>query len=518
MEENKKEIKLMLEKCKYLYESGCKELFLENDCVFNGDDSVELLDYIRRVIIKGNGCISGCHERVVYPKHLPFPQMYHPNIRPHHLKFFYNKLSEKKNIKWAFVGDSILSVGADIVAPSESPCYTWSDEILKQHPNSNIKFYNFAIGGKTWADLAGDTLPSPWWENKEGLSWLQYILTNKPDVICLWFGGNDGRQINVPSMQFVINTIKNELPHTDIILAVTYLPSFGSTLWTGYGTVQGQEDRMFVQNYTRSYARSNDIGYLDVGRWHTMIRDGYDPCEISLTRVRPDPNSHLPDFSQPFKWNNDKWLFPSCKNDNNISASFCTDWSISFSVKQALSSLMINLSGPDDAFNQPTGNNAFIFFDKPNICVKISDGGKNNDPISIDTEISVKKLELNWINITLKDSRLTISLPHAGFIPDENSNRIGAGYIDVFDMQIPRFGGRYNPFMAGLENVEELTIHNLCVADSTRPDGGCRRYMPVHSDYELYAASASAGGSNDYHMNTYGVRDVIAPVIRNESW
>ncbi|MFT8308900.1 SGNH/GDSL hydrolase family protein [Acetobacter malorum] len=518
MDNKMKNLEIFINKCKIFYNKNIKEFYINEDCHIEGNNSPYVMDIIRRVILKGSGNISGCNERTLYPSHLPFPQMYRPNIDPRHLKFFHKKKSFKNNIKWFFVGDSILSVGSDIVAPSESPSYTWSDEILKQNPGININFYNFAIGGTTWSDLAGPTPPSPWWGVNEKLSWLQNIIASEPDVICFWFGGNDGRQINIPAMHSVIAMINEKLPETDIILAVTYLPSFGSTLWTGYGTVAGQQDRMFAQNYLRSYARWKDIGYLDVGRWHMMMRDGYDPCEISLTRVIPTTDTNLQEFNLPLSWDTDKWFFPDCKNDNKVSANACTDWSISFNVKIPPSSLMFNLSGPDDAINQPTGNNLFIFFNKSTISIKISNGGAQHDPINIDLNISPEQLELNWFNITLKDSRITISMPRAGFFPDVNANRIGAGYIDIFDMQVPRFGGRYHPFIAGLAHVEELTVYNLCIADSTRADGGCRRYMPTHADYELYAFSESAGGSNDYHMNTYGVRDVIAPVIRNECW
>ena len=269
--------KAFLEECMVLYSLGCREFSLPQRAILKGDDSSQLLDALRRVILKGEGHLTGGHDRVVYPRHLPYPQIFAPNIRAHHLKNFHKKKSKGESINWTFVGDSILSVGANIVSPSESPSYTWADEILKQNPNVNIKFHNCAIGGTTWRDLAGDFSPSPWWENNKDVSWLQYVINSSPDVICLWFGGNDGREINVPSMHFVIDYIRNNLPECDIILCVTYLPSFGSTLWPGYGTIPGQQDRMFVQQYTRSYARWKDIGCLDVGRWHTMMRDGYDP-------------------------------------------------------------------------------------------------------------------------------------------------------------------------------------------------------------------------------------------------
>lgn len=507
-----------LEECMVLYSLRCREFLVDSRSFLKGDNSPQLLDALRRVILKGEGQLRGGHDRVVYPKHLPFPHIFPPNIRKHHLKNFHRKKSKFENIKWNFVGDSILSVGANIVSPSESPCYTWSDEILKQNHGLNINFHNFAIGGTTWRDLAGDFPPSPWWENSKNVSWLQYVINSAPDVICLWFGGNDGREINVPSMHYIIDYIRNNLPECDIILCVTYLPSFGSTLWTGYGSIPGQQDRMFAQQYTRSYARWKDIGYLDVGRWHTMMRDGYDPCEISLTRVVPCADSNIPAFAETTEWHSDKLFFPDWKNDNNVSASSCTDWSICFGAEHTPNNLTINLSYSDDSFNQPSGNSCLIVLNEDTIKVKISDGGKSKHSIDIDTHISPRRLEMKWFTLTLKDSRLTLSIPHAGFFPDLNANRIGAGYVDVFDMQIPRFGGRYHPFIAGLANIGKLSLYNLCVADSTRADGGCRRYMPSHSDYELYAASESAGGSDDYHMNTYGVRDVIAPVIRNERW
>lgn len=339
------------------------------------------------------------------------------------------------------------------------------------------------------------------------------MISLKPDVITLWFGGNDSHNFDPESMINTLERIKNELPECDILLCVTYQPSYaGNSL--DYNTVSGQHGRLIAQQYTRSYARSKDYGYLDFGRWHRMARDGYDPCEISLTRIAPHPDSTFPEFGGLYEIINGFWKFPELLNDNNVSANSCTDWTIGFSLNNKVRSLCFPLSGIAD---NKRANMCRIVFHSNKIIISIEDGRKENfshiEEIHHDFNIDCGI----FLNITLKDSRLTISTQHNKWVPDMGSVIMGGGFIEIFDRQIPRFGGRYHPYLQ-VENCESLYIYNLCVADSTKADGGCARFMPFVTNYSLYKRSYSAGGSDNYHQNTYGVRETLTPVIRQENW
>ncbi|WP_143217553.1 SGNH/GDSL hydrolase family protein [Acetobacter malorum] len=496
-----------------IQENNLKILNLNKNIVIPGDDSNDLMRALSRVVLRGNATLVNARNRICNPDHLPFPRLFRPTLESHHLKHFHRKIKLKKPVNWVFSGDSILSIGADIVSPSESPTHAWSDEIKKQNPLASINFYNLAIPATRWKDLAENTACPPWWGAPSTKNWLDYIISLAPDVIVLWFGGNDSDGLNTKSMDFVIDRIKKEVPFCDILLCVTYLPSYGSSIGD-YNTIDGQIGRMMAQNYTRSYARWKDIGYLDFGRWHRMIRDGYDPCEMSLTRVIPKSGTSLPAFDHLLEVENNVWQFPACSTESGILANACTDWSIGFSFGSSPKSFSFPLSKKSEYNHQDFCK---ILLEKNRIIVSLEGRHHTNSPIYIDTGYNINPSETLFFSITLKDTRLTISIPRSDWKPDAGSVILGGGFIEIFDMHIPRFGGCYNPFIK-LEENTLLCVYNLCIADSTKATGGCERFMPYVTDYDLYCASVSAGGSNHYHQNTYGVRDSLAPVIRQEKW
>ncbi|MFT9113105.1 MAG: hypothetical protein ABF443_03210 [Acetobacter malorum] len=503
----------IIRNARQIHENNLKILKFEKNIIVPGDDSDDLMRALSRVISRGNATFINARNRSCNPDHLPFPRLFPPTLQGRHLKNFHRKIKNKKPVNWVFAGDSILSIGADIVSPSESPIYAWSDEIKKQNPLASINFYNLAIPATQWKDLAGTTACPPWWPVSSMKTWLDYIISLEPDVIVLWFGGNDSDDLNTESMDFVIDRIKKEIPICDILLCVTYLPSYASSI-EDYNTLSGQVGRMMAQNYTRSYARWKDIGYLDFGRWHRMIRDGYDPCEMSLTRVIPKKGTPFPEFGYQSKVENNIWYFPACFTESGLCANACTDWSIGLSFDKSPKSFRFPLSRKSKHNHQDFCE---ILLQNNRILVKIERSNSTDVLLNIDTGHTINTNENVFFSITLKDTRLTISIPHSDWRPDAGSVILGGGFIEIFDMLIPRFGGYYHPFIEFEENIT-LCVYNLCIADSTKATGGCTRFMPYVADYDLYCASVSAGGSNHYHQNTYGVRDSLIPVIRQEKW
>lgn len=111
MDEQKNKVEIFLSKMKNVIQENIKELYVNSNFHNEIINDKNIMDVLRRVILKGNGKLLGFNERVVYPNNLPFPQIYRPNIKYTHLKFFHEKLSRGESVKWFFVGDSILSVG-----------------------------------------------------------------------------------------------------------------------------------------------------------------------------------------------------------------------------------------------------------------------------------------------------------------------------------------------------------------------------------------------------------------------
>lgn len=497
----------------YIYKNSGRILDVPAGSLVQGDNSDLLMQSLQHVIMRGSARILGARERTCHPEHLTFPRLFRPTLQAHHLKNFRKKISESKKIKWVFSGDSILSIGADIVSPSESPVYAWSDEIKRQNFGAEINFHNLCIPATRWDDMAEGTACPPWWPASQGKLWLDYIIALQADVIVLWFGGNDSENINPSAMNYVIERIEKELPECDILLCVTHLPSCGTSKH-GYATIEGQHGRMISQNYTRSYALWRGKGFLDFGRWHRMVRDGYDPCEMSLTRIQPIANSNFPSFEGVYKTEGKKWFFPKCVNDNSVSASQCTDWAIGVSFSEFFKTLSFPLSGLSSSARP---NRCRIALEGGRIVVLVESGILGVSQIKIDTKFYPKTDRPAFFSIILKNNRLTISVPHNDWNPDAGSVILGGGFVDIFDMHIPRFGGRYHPYLE-TDADQILTVYNLCVADSSRADGGCTRFMPFMTDVDLFQRSFSAGGSDQYHQNAYGVRETLVPVIRQENW
>lgn len=496
---------------------GQKLLHFAPGVTVTGDDTDATAAALARVIPRGYGAMANVRERAVYAPHLPYPRTPPKTLRKECLKNTFAALANGETVTGVFAGDSILSVGANIVTPSASPCDIFENAIMSANPTGKFSFQNLAIGGTKWTDLAGSRAPSPWWPNAGNYTtWLAYIIAQAPTFIVLWFGGNDAGSLSVVAMDSVIKSIQTALPNCDIILCTTYLPSFGSTLF-GYDTVAYQQAVMYAQQITRTWAAYRNLGLVDVGRWHQMIRDGFDPCDVTLTQVIPDASTSLTGFGNAITLgSNGTYTFPDVVNDNGVSAAACTDFEVTISVPSKPTALSFNLSGVNDATGAPSGNACYIFCNGTDYKVAIEDGTGAHDPITVTSNVPVPSTGPLYFTICLKNGRLRITTPKTGFTPDENSNIIGAGYVPIFDQLVPRFGGRFTPAIQGIPG--SITIWNLCVADSTRFGGGCAEYMPTHTCEDLYAAKPEAGGTGDYHQNAYGVRDGIGPMVNAQDW
>lgn len=496
---------------------GQKLLHFAPGVTVTGDDTDATAAALARVIPRGYGTMANVRERAVYAPHLPYPRTPPKTLRKECLKNTFAALANGETVTGVFAGDSILSVGANIVTPSASPCDIFENAIMSANPTGKFSFQNLAIGGTKWTDLAGSRAPSPWWPNAGNYTtWLAYIIAQAPTFIVLWFGGNDAGSLSVVAMDSVIKSIQTALPNCDIILCTTYLPSFGSTLF-GYDTVAYQQAVMYAQQITRTWAAYRNLGLVDVGRWHQMIRDGFDPCDVTLTQVIPDTSTTLIGFGNAITLDSSgTYTFPDVVNDNGVSANACTDFEVTFSMPSAPIAIRFNVSGVNDMEGAPSGNWCYIFFNGTNYTIKMEDGTNAHDPISVESSAPVPSAGPFYFTVCLKNGRLRITTPKPGFVPDENSNIIGAGYVPIFDQLVPRFGGRFTPVIEWL--TDSITIWNLCVADSTRFGGGCAEYMPTHTCEDLYAAKPEAGGTGDYHQNAYGVRDGIGPMVNAQDW
>lgn len=220
---------------------------------------------------------------------------------------------------------------------------------------------------------------------------------------------------------------------------------------------------------------------------------------------------------------NKRWVFPAAQTKSGISANSCTDWIVAFTTSGDPANIMIPLSAK--AGGGETTNNLFIISKNGMIYVSIQDG-VNNDVIYEQTNIPWPTGASVW-TVMAQDGRVVVwyqkGLTNGWNVSGQGNIRMGMGMEIIFDHRVPRFGGPYTPYIQ-LGNSISISVQVLCVGDVTNIQSSgnrctTQRFQPIVSDYELYVEDDSdAGGSGAYHMNAYGVRIILAPVIRAQQW
>lgn len=492
-------------------------------------DSSDALAAANHTVVLGSGTLEGFRRRQASAEYLPTPYMFPPTIRPDQLTRTAAAAAEGV-IRVAIQGDSIPSIGDNMISTADHPVWILIDEIKKQNPGVDVQVMNMAIGAKTWADMWSDTAQPPaWFDNDKKLNWKQFVCDYNPDLLLLYSGGNDGYGFNAVAMHNLVkyyqtasNFSSGNIP--DLIFGCTYQPSLGSAV-NGYNQTVVQNGIDFVSTYIRNYAIANNYGYLDFARWHAMCRDGIDIRELAMERVQPKAGTTLPAYETPVRTTNATWEFPAAQTAIGVSARSCTSWTICFSLDAYVNVIQVPLSNASANGNTPTMNPVFILNYGGKIKCTYCDG-VTRDVVAKVTSVPWPTGASSW-TITVKDQRLRVEvqqpLDNGWDISNQGAHVMGMGYVTVFDINVARFGAPYAPrlMLGGDVNV---TVHNLCVADATTIQGcghrgSSQRYRPIVSDYELYAENDQEfGGSGSYHGNAYLWRLIFAPVIRAQPW
>ena len=145
-----------------------------------------------------------------------------PSFAGEYLPRTIKKLTEKKPLKIALLGDSI-STGCNAsgwakVAPFQPPFQDLLVMNLEATYGSKVTLENFAVGG----------MSTPW-----GVANIGKVIDAKPDLVILAFGMNDSAGCPVKDYQAntkaMVDAVQKALPETEIILVATML---GNKDWT----------------------------------------------------------------------------------------------------------------------------------------------------------------------------------------------------------------------------------------------------------------------------------------------
>ncbi|WP_003624526.1 SGNH/GDSL hydrolase family protein [Acetobacter pasteurianus] len=514
---------VFLERANQLLETlGQKTLYLPRGTVlkaatgfsFEKADSIHLL---------GEGKIFGAMRKAVHPEYLGGPVMFPPTVRTLHLQQFH-AACRKGQATVVVMGDSIFATASDMVSHTENACFSWLETLQECNPGVRFKFVNAALGGRNWSDMNSNShRPPEWIDARAGLNWKEAVADLKPDLLLLNSGGNDVGKFEPSAVKELIGFFLSLEKAPSIVIGISHLPSLSSEIHE-YGTEKFIQGFDTLAKWLRTYALSKGLGYLDFYRWNTIRRDGFDPCELSLSRIDADPIEGFTGFGKPQGCADlGRWKFPAAQNENGLPANSITDFVVSFEIQERPLFLSINLSGtPVDGHKVHYANSIYIYFDNEEgtISWSWSDGIENDHAFRVKTDIPVPSFPAKF-NVMVKGNRAVISV----WVPFQNSNwqpgndlvSLGTGYQYICDQTLVRFGGEFCPHIHWAGSGD-IIVHNLCIGSAVRVNGGGRRNMPDCTNSELFMSTHYAGGSNHYHMNAYGVRDILTPVIRAQEW
>lgn len=494
----------------------------------NGDGSADLFA-ANRVIVTGHGELTGFLRKQAHRPYLASPRMFPATVKARHLKRFHAACATGK-ATIVLMGDSIFSIGANLISTAESPLFALIDEIMKQNPKVEFDVYNYCIPGQTFSGMWSDSsMPPSWFDNPNDLSWKKFVTAVNPDLVIPFSGANENWSIDATSMQNLVAYLQDSENFTsgnvpDLVFGVTFQPSVGSPT-LNYNTASEQDGITYALNYVRTYAISNGYGYMDFGRWYSIIRDGIDPCELALTRVDPTPGTTLTAWGEAMPVDsNNTWVFPAAKNEIGVSADHCTDNLVAIEVTENPQNMEIVLSAKNYT-DTSSANHLFVLNNNGKIRVNYQDG-VNSNVFDETTDVDWPTGASTWM-LVKKDGRVRVQiqqpLSNGWNISGQDNVNNGMGMVTLWDHEVACFGAPYRPQIKFGAPVGVI-VYNLCVGDSTlaqtsgnRSSG--QRYRPIASDYELFVADTDHfGGSNAMHNNAYGVRIGMAPVIRAQEW
>lgn len=457
--------------------------------------------------------------------------MFSPTVRPEHLRQFHKACSSGK-AKVMVMGDSIGAVATD---PAESENYTYCliETIMQQNPFVDISFINAAMGGASWFQMNSDVFSAmDWLDHLPNESWKNYVAREEPDLLILHSGGNDTPNFNPQEVIGLINFFQSQKKPPSIIISITYNPSYfydNETSWLNYYTDEWQNALRVTTGWLRSFAINKGLGFLDFYRYMEYCRDGVDIGNIALSKVlltEDEPN---------FSWNkfislsDHEWSFPKLRNINGTSAQKCSDFTHSFSLNKNPRIMSINLSSfpmKNAIINEP--NSVHLFFDEPSgyISWSWSDGIFPSHENKIVTNIPVPQVWPARFNVTVKGSRVWIRV----FSPFKHNQsydpgvlcKYGTGYSDIVNKLLIRFGGDFCPKISFAMPEMQISTHNLCIGSNGRSSQDLYQTSRSTNNHDLFKMFGNTpdliGGSNAYHLNTFGVRDILNPVILFQKW
>ena len=264
----------------------------------------------------GNGRLIGNkpYKYVIPPFAPPPPRVFTKTLTARrHMPTLTNAIKTTGTGVCVLTGDSY---GAPTTNGFTSSAVLWSRlrrVVDFANPNATITWYNRAIGGQAWANLAPTGMPTSTsfsWYTDPLRPWLQYIKDLAPDTVFVNFASNDGSQFKLSQLNAVRAEMATWPKVPDLVLVTSNPYSYLYTVAGGSPTPQDNaklqyEGQSYCAEFERTYAISHGLGLIDTWRAVVMHRFGADVADLPLMRdytVTGGQTTSRVAMNLPFTW------------------------------------------------------------------------------------------------------------------------------------------------------------------------------------------------------------------------
>lgn len=367
--------------------------------------------------------------------------------------------------KVAFIGDSTTLRSGNNAFYDDNLVGVLMSRLREDNPGKTITFGNYAIGGSTFFNfnqtgttLLGNGFTLPSWFSPTSSTWISFVQSFAPDVIFINFGVNDAYTLSTSTI----------ITHLTSICGWTKVPDIVFITPKGAATNATQawyDGRLNGAALIRTISQSNGlglgisalprVGFLDIGRQHRRIVDGFDPCVQSMETVV----SGLSGITT-FPYN-------MAKTDGDLYLNF-TFPGQGAALQAASTSITLGLGDP----NGSTGGASFVSFSSPvnpNFYANYYGGG------------GVANQSANQNNWVSGDINIIVSVVGSHLLVLCNG-------VIVHDKQVVRYAGPFVPriSLTNPPGSPSMTINTLAI-------GKNRRVPPALNLLEAYGPLAGTG-------------------------
>ena len=432
---------------------------------------------------RGEGSLTGLYRKAVIPDNASSDGYFSVDIVPaKHLKQL--NLVQKPTV--VLIGDSISTYFANSIARGDMLNEVLRSTLDRQFPRG-IKYFNRSIAGQTLQGTFGTVAQNAYpWATASGKVWIDYVKDLTPDLIVVSFGMND-------SVSASINTLKNFLTYVQtwpkvpsIVFATNLVPNPSSTAFPEGEA--GNAGRDLAAGLTRSFAKFNGLGVLDVHRKVCMVRDGFDPGSSCITRG--DTVSAVAGSGGS----------TSCTGTRT-----CRD----FKVRIGCTPTSITASTQYILVKYGAGANDFLQIFRPtSTTVQIAMYAGHTDSSAINSvNFNLTPAGGNYVPFTIEVSNDVLN------IYDDNTN-LGQNTDPYLSVPIVRCGGEFVPVVSS--NAGNI----LYACDFSY--GEYRINVPSVRNSLLWGDGTSAidvhGGSGWNHPGGFAATHVYRPLIEGAKW